>query len=147
MAATTKADTVVIVDDEPHNVLWMVDYLESKGLKTISCVDANDAMRVIRTEIFRALVVDLSIPVFEPFKSRLSEAGELYQRYPGLIVAKEARNIGYRGRQVIIYSVHREDSIQGEADRLMCTYITKGRPRMIKEELDAVVSYDPTEQD
>jgi hypothetical protein len=59
--------------------------------------------------------------------------------------AREARNRGYRDRQVVIYSVHRDAAVAEEAARLGCTYILKGRPKEIINELKEVVSYDPTD--
>ena len=44
----------------------------------------------------------------------------------------------------MIYSVHREEAVEVEATKLGCTYIRKGRPREMKEELLDVLSYDPT---
>ena len=68
----------------------------------------------------------------------------VYQKYPGLQVAWHARNAGYRGRQVIIYTVHREPEVEHEARIMDCTYILKGRPKDLKEEIMAVISFDPT---
>ena len=45
---------------------------------------------------------------------------------------------------VVIYSVHREPEVTQEVGKLGCTYIRKGRPKEIKEELLRVLSFDPT---
>lgn len=45
----------------------------------------------------------------------------------------------------MIYSVHKDASVAEEASKLGCTYILKGRPKEIKAEIEAVVSYDPTQ--
>lgn len=144
MAKTTKPDVVVLVDDELHNMSWMVDFLSSKSLGCITAENANNAIDVLDKEIYRAVVVDLNIPILDPVASAAIAKGEVYGKYPGLYVASYARNKGYRGKQVVIYSVHRDPQVSEEAAKLGCTYIIKGRPKEIKQELDAVVSFDPT---
>lgn len=144
MATTTKPDTIVLIDDEPYHVLWMVDYLESKGYKVVSVNHLNAALDYIESEIYRALIIDLNIPVMPPYEAALSDRGGPYALYPGLFLAERARNRGYRNRQVVIYSVHRDAAVSDEVTKLGATYILKGRPQMIKAEIDDVLSFDPT---
>ena len=66
MAKTTNPNSIVIVDDELHNMIWMVDYLELKGFKTILSSDAKDAIAILDKEIYRVVIVDLNIPVLDP---------------------------------------------------------------------------------
>lgn len=144
MAITTKPKTIVLVDDEIHHMSWMVDYLEGKGLTVKTADNLNDGLNLVNEEIFRALIIDLSIPILPPLDHDVSKKGILYTRYPGLYLAFSARNRGYRDRQVVIYSVHNDPSVAEEASRLRCTYILKGRPHEIKKEIDLVIQYDPT---
>jgi CheY-like chemotaxis protein len=144
MAVTTKPDTVVLIDDEPYHVLWMVDYLESKGYKVMRANYLNAALDYIETEVYRALIIDLNIPVVTPYDKALADRGGAYARYPGLFLAERARNRGYRDRQVVIYSVHRDAEVSEEVSKIGVTYILKGRPQTIKGEIDEVLSYDPT---
>lgn len=144
MALTTVADTIIVIDDELQNVLWMVDWFDAKGLYVQVAPNVNEALERVNEEIYRALIVDLNIPVLEPLDAAVAALGPVYVKYPGLFVANKARNRGYRDRQVIIYSVHKDPEVSAEAQRLGCTYIIKGRPREIKEELENVLSYDPT---
>ncbi|MBY3345379.1 response regulator [Rhizobium laguerreae] len=144
MAKTTDSKTIVLIDDEIHNMSWMVDYLHSRGFEAITASNANDAVQILDKEIYRAVIVDLNIPILDPLVSAAVAKGDVYGRFPGLYVAYYARNKGYRDRQVVIYSVHRDPAVSEEASRLGCTYIIKGRPKEIKQELDAVVTYDPT---
>lgn len=144
MAKTTDSKTIVLIDDELHNMTWMVDYLCSRGLLTLTASSANDAVAIVEQEIYRAIIVDLNIPIMDPLTNTALAKGEVYGRFPGLYVASYARNKGYRDRQVVIYSVHRDAGVSEEAARLGCTYIIKGRPKEIKLELDAVISFDPT---
>ena len=145
MAKTTVSDTIVILDDEIYNITWMIDYLNNKDLKVEISSTANDAIELINREIYRAIIVDLNVPILPPLESSVVEMGSVYAKYPGLYVARAARNRGYRDRQVILYSVHRDAGVAEEARKLSCTYILKGRPKEIKAELDAVVAFDPTE--
>jgi len=147
MAKTTVADTVIVIDDELQNVLWMVDWFDSKGLYVQVAPNVNEALERVNEEIYRALIVDLNIPVLEPLDSAVQAMGPVYSKYPGLYVANRARNRGYRNRQVIIYSVHKDPEVSREASLLGCTYIIKGRPREIKAELEAVLAFDPTSGD
>ncbi len=144
MAKTTVSDTVIIVDDELQNTLWMADYLDSKSLYVQVAANVNEAIEIIDAEIYRALVIDLNIPVLPPYDAAATALGAAYARYPGLFVARHARNAGYRGRQVMLYSVHKDPAVAEEAQKLDCTYILKGRPKEIKQEIDNVVDFDPT---
>lgn len=144
MAKTTKPKTVVLIDDEIHNMSWMLDYLHSQGFDAVTASNANEAVRILEKEIYRAVIVDLNIPVLEPLIGSVVAKGGVYGKYPGLYVAFYARNKGHRDRQVVIYSVHRDPSVSEEAARIGCTYIIKGRPKEIKRELEEVVSFDPT---
>ena len=133
-----------MLDDEIYNLTWMMDFFYSKGLDIIPASTANDAIEIINSEIYRAAVIDLNVPLLPPLDTAAAEYGETYVRYPGLFVARQARNRGYRDRQVVIYSVHRDEAVMREAKMLGCTYILKGRPKEIKEELNAVLEFDPT---
>lgn len=144
MAKTTVPNTILMLDDEIYNLTWMMDFFYSKGLDIIPASTANDAIEIINSEIYRAAVIDLNVPLLPPLDTAAAEYGETYVRYPGLFVARQARNRGYRDRQVVIYSVHRDEAVMREAKMLGCTYILKGRPKEIKEELNAVLEFDPT---
>ena len=144
MARTTIADTVFVLDDEMYNMTWMMEFLESRGLKAKEFSNVNDILGAIREEVYRCVIVDLNVPVLSPVDKDVESEGDVFRRYPGLFVASVARNAGYRGRQVVIYSVHKDEAVEAEANRLGCTYIRKGRPREMKAELLDVLSYDPT---
>ena len=144
MARTTVADTVIILDDEIYNLTWMIEFFESQKLKVKVFDNVNLIVDSIREEIYRCLVVDLNVPVLPPLDKDVEERGDVFRRYPGLFVAALARNEGYRGRQVVIYSVHKDEQVEVEAIKLGCTYIRKGRPREMKAELLDVLSFDPT---
>ena len=144
MARTTVADTVLVLDDEIYNLRWMIEFIQARGLKTKEFSNVNQIVGIIQKEVYRCMVVDLNVPVLPPLDKDVEERGDVFRRYPGLYVAALARNTGYRGRQVVIYSVHKDDAVEIEATRLGCTYIRKGRAREMKSELQDVLSYDPT---
>ena len=144
MARTSVEDTILILDDEIYNLRWMIEFFKNRGLKVETFNDANQIISEIKKEIFRCLVIDLNVPIRSPLDKDAEKKGDIFRRYPGLFVASMARNFGYRGKQVVIYSVHREEAVEVEATKLGCTYIRKGRPREMKEELLEVLSYDPT---
>jgi CheY-like chemotaxis protein len=144
MAKTTAPRTIVVLDDEPFSVSWLAEYLEDQGYHVRSFTNANEAAEQVETEIYRCLILDLNVPLFGPLDTLASSRGEVYRKYPGLYVALVARNKGYRDRQVIIYSVHRDVEVAEEARKLGCTYILKGRPRELKAEIDQVLAFDPT---
>lgn len=144
MAKTTVPDTILMLDDELYNLTWMMDFFYSQGFDIAPASTANDALDLINSEIYRAAIIDLNVPLLPPHDTAAAEFGETYVRYPGLFVARQARNRGYRDRQVVIYSVHRDEAVMQEARKLGCTYILKGRPKEIKQELLAVLEFDPT---
>lgn len=136
-------DLVLLLDDELSSMMWMMDYLYSKGFTVDTAGNANDAYTMVQNEKYRAAIIDLNVPITPPLDEIAKGLDPVYLKFPGLLVAREARTKGHRDRQVIIYSVHREAEVREIAEKLRCTYIIKGRPVEIKEELDAVFSYTP----
>lgn len=135
---------ILIVDDEPSNVYWLIDYIEAEGYAVTHVTNLNDAIREIGSKVYRAAIIDLNIPALEPLSAELRKEGGAYARFPGLYAARHARNSGYRDRQTIIYSVHQDPEVRHEANRMLCTYLIKGRPKAFKDELTAVLAFDPT---
>lgn len=146
MAITSKPDTILLMDDELFNIEWLIDYLESKGYNIYPTSSADEAIQAVSQEIYRAAIFDLNVPLSVHPNPGPQTHKPVYHKYPGLYVAWYARNQGYRGRQVIIYTVHRDEEVANEAKILGCEYILKGRPRELKEEIDSILSFDPTQQ-
>ena len=144
MARTTVPDTVLILDDELYNLTWLIDFLQSRELKTMTFREASGIVPELRSEIYRCLILDLNVPVRPPLDADAESRGHIFRQYPGLYIAWLARNFGYRGRQILVYSVHKDEGVEVETQRLGCAYIRKGRPREMKSELEQVLSYDPT---
>lgn len=136
---------ILIVDDEPHGISWLCEYLHEKNYSCVVAKNIQDAVNHLATKRFRAIVVDLNVPISSEYNAALSEKGELYKKYPGLYFAEHSRNQGYRDRQVIVYSVHDLDEVRLVTNRIRIDYATKGRPRGFKSLIDEVLSYDPTQ--
>ena len=135
-----KAETILLADDEPYNLEWVIEYLRSKECSVTVAENVDQALEKLRRAQFRSVVVDLSLPILD---TTISGNEPLFIRYPGLIIADFARNHGHLGRQVIVYSVHDDPLVRAFAEKIHCTYLLKGRPRQFKAELDDVLSYDP----
>lgn len=144
MAKTTNSSTVVVLDDELFNIEWLLDFLAAQGYETITSSSASEAIGIVSEEIYRALILDLNVPISPDLVEAAGKLGSVFKKYPGLFVAWTARNAGYRDRQIVIYSVHRDVEVAQEASRLGVTYILKGRPAELKDEINAVLSFDPT---
>lgn len=136
-------DTILLADDEPYNLGWLVEFLQSRSFKVAQVRTVDEAVDALRQARYRAVIADLSIPVHD---ASLVSAPSLQSKYPGLVIANIARTSGHLNRQVVIYSVHDDDAVRSEATRLGCTYLRKGRPREFKEELVDILSYDPLNQ-
>jgi CheY-like chemotaxis protein len=137
-----KADTILLADDEPYNLQFIVDFLESLGYKTEVADNVDKAIQRLQENRFRAVIADLSIPLLSPM-GFLSGNAPIYLKYPGLQIADYARNHNHTGRQVIVYSVHDDLQVRELAKRLGVTYLLKGRPRALKEEIKEVLDFDP----
>lgn len=139
-------EKILIVDDEPHYLVWLEEYLVRLGYDVVFKETANDAAQVAAEKPFRAIIFDLNIPIADPLKELALAKGGLYVTFPGLYLASVARTAGFRDRQIIVYSVHSLEEIDAECRKLSCTYISKGRPALFKAELEEVLSYDPSKQ-
>jgi CheY-like chemotaxis protein len=134
--------TVLMADDEPFNLEWVMEYLASKAydVEVVDHVDA--AIQRLQEVRFRCVIADLSIPVRQP-NHLPGTTDALAVQYPGLTIAKYARTRGHLDRQVIVYSVHDDPLVEAFTRKIGCTYLHKGRPRQFKGELDEVLRFDP----
>jgi CheY-like chemotaxis protein len=134
---------ILLIDDEPFHIRWLAENLQDDGYEIEFARDVRSALEAIAREEFRALIVDLNIPVFGADQDKAQTLGDIYALFPGLMVASEARNKGYRHKRVIIYSAHKEANVQAEANMLNVQYIIKGDTRQVMREINDVLSYDP----
>ena len=87
MAQTTQKDSIILMDDELYSMMWLVDYLSNKGFSVLPARTANEALQMLREEIYRCAIIDLNIPFFEPLNEAIKSLKDVYRRYPGLFVA------------------------------------------------------------
>lgn len=140
------SDTILIVDDEPMYLEWFADYLISKGLKVKFTETADEAIRQSQVATYRAYIIDLNMPASPALKEDIKNRTALDAEYPGLIVARTIRTAGESGSRVIVYSVYVSESLHDEVKRLGCIFVQKGRPKVIKDQIDQVLSIDPKKQ-
>ena len=134
--------SVLLVDDEPEHLDWLVDYLKGKGYKAVVTTNVREALDAMEATMFRAYIVDLNIPL-GGWVPRLGARSGAYTDYRGLYVLQLARSQGNDGTRVVAYSAHSNEQIMSEIKRLYCQYIVKGRPREFKKEIDLVLQHDP----
>ena len=139
MDAGEGQKSILMLDDELSGMTWMLDYLYSKDFSVDTANNANDAFELASKGKYDAAIIDLNVPLTPPLDTLAEQLDPVYLKFPGLLVAREARNKGHRGQQIIIYTVHREAEIKEIADKLGCTYIIKGRPIEIKDELERIL--------
>jgi CheY-like chemotaxis protein len=129
--ATYDTNSVLLADDEPEHLEWLVEYLEAKGKNVTIATNVREALEISETRWFRVYIVDLNIPLGGwPESTRA-----MYINYPGLAIIEAIRSQGNDGRRVIAYSAHLNDSINSEMRRLYTDYLAKGRPIQLKERL------------
>jgi CheY-like chemotaxis protein len=130
---------VLLADDEPEHLDWLVDYLATKGLKTIVTTTVKEAIEEIEKAAFRAYLIDLNIPL-GGWIPTITVGSQTYDDYHGLYILKLVRSQGNPGNRVIAYSAHQNDPIAAAIRRLYCSYVVKGRPRDLKEEITVLLA-------
>ena len=133
---------VLLADDEPEHLDWLVDYLSVKGLKTTIVTTIGESVKAFEEVLFRAYIVDLNIP-FGGWVPSIPQPSPTYSEYHGLYALKLIRSQGNPGSRVIAYSAHYNDQIVKEMRRLYCKYVVKGRPLDLKTEIETALKADP----
>jgi len=136
------ADRVLLADDEPEHLGWLVDYFAAKGLTTVTALNVGQALEYADGVDFRCYVVDLNIP-FGKWAPTGPKMGATYELYKGLHIAQRVRSLPNSGARVVAYSAHFNDQISAEIKKLYCRYVVKGRPRELKLELAQILRHDP----
>ncbi len=139
-------DHILVMDDEPHLLDWLVEYLESKTYHVELVTNVQDAIAKLAINRYRMVILDLNIPASSEYLQKIKDKGDTYSEYRGLYVAEFARTKGHRGRQTVVYSVHDSYSVSLACEKVGITYLVKGRPRQFKKELDDILSYDPSQE-
>jgi CheY-like chemotaxis protein len=128
---------VLVLDDEPEYVQWIREYLEAKRLSVTFARTLREALQAIATKDYRLLLVDMNVPSDPDLPGDLRVRTPLIDKYPGLALAIQARNMGYGAHSVIAYTVHDDDAIDVELGKLNCRYVLKGRPQALKRVVDS----------
>lgn len=136
------AQEILIADDEPIYLGFLIDYLNSQKYKTKLAETADDAISAATENNYRAYVVDLNIPASSALKATASKK-DLEESFPGISIARAILTSGVSPGKVLIYSVHLTDALHAELSRLGVEYVQKGRPKNIKDALVRVLSFDP----
>lgn len=138
---------VLMIDDEPASALFIQDFLGSRGISLRLCTNYSDGLKELSGERkYRFVICDLNIPIGFNVDAPMERYNVSFERFPGVYLASKARTLGYRDRQVFVYSVHREANVNQFLDDIGCSYLIKGRPRQIFEEIDCILGYDPTKE-
>ncbi|ELY4032349.1 response regulator [Cronobacter malonaticus] len=134
---------ILIMDDEPHFLEWLVEYIESKGFGIDIVNTVDQAVAALDNNSYRVVICDLNVPASFEMQSKIDVKGNLYKKYRGLYPAEYARTKGHRGKQVIVYSVHDSEDVQEKCRKVDIQYLVKARPREFKKEFDNILSYSP----
>ena len=143
MTFEDRLNTVLIIDDEPFQTEWLTDYFQARGFEVVQSEDLQSALNALERVRYRYVIIDLSIPFSPALAEPLAALGTEFFRYPGLMAARKARSTGHNTFQVIVYSVHDSDDVQSYADRIVCRYILKGRPRELKLHIESTMNRQP----
>lgn len=133
---------ILIADDEPIYLGFLIDYLSGKNYKVKLAETADAAIAAAAACNYRAYVIDLNIPASDLLKASAIKK-DLEESFPGISIARAILTSGVSPGKILIYSVHLTDALYAEIDRLRVQYVQKGRPKNIKEALDRVLSFDP----
>jgi CheY-like chemotaxis protein len=134
------ADTVLVIDDEPEHIQWLLDFIQSRGLKTQIATTVKEAIDFVEKYQFRGYIVDLNIPM-GGWAPVFASPGPVYDKYMGFYVIKYVRTQGNKGRNVMAYSAHSNEQIISETDNLYCESTTKGRAKDLKDSINALLSF------
>ena len=136
---TLLSTTLLVVDDEPEHIQWLLDYIEAKGMKTQLACSVGEAVALAEKNQYRGYIVDLNIPLGN-WTSVFKSTSDIYEKYKGFLVIKYVRTQGNLGQNVTAYSAHYNEQITGEAKTLYCEYTTKGRVKEFKSEVEKLIN-------
>lgn len=127
--------SVLLADDEPEHLEWLVDYLKAKGLAVHIATNVEEAMKAGEEAWYWAYIVDLNIPL----GNWPAPSNSTFQSYPGLTIIQSIRSQGNNGARVIAYSAHSNSVIEAEIKRLYTDYVAKGRPQQLKDRINELL--------
>lgn len=134
--------TILLADDEPLHLGFLIDYLKGQGYEVELAETADSAIAASQAKEYRAYIVDLNIPASEMLKAQALNK-EIEGSFPGISIARSILTSGISPSRVLMYSVHLTEALFAEVQRLRIQYVQKGRPKIIKEALREVLRVDP----
>jgi len=130
---TRSPKTVLLVDDQPEFLQWVIEFLERLGFKVHTVKTYPEAVEALRPTDHELILVDMEIPARNALPPDMVKRAPLVEKYPGIGVAIRARTVGYGANKVIGYTVHDDDAAAKELEKLGCRYVLKGRPGEFKD--------------
>jgi CheY-like chemotaxis protein len=136
VAKGASSKTVLVLDDEPEYLDWVVDYLESHGLAVQFASTLANAIDMVSRREYCLFLVDMNVPDGGATTPEMLQRTPLIAQFPGLALAQVCRNAGYGRHSVIAYTVHDHPGAEAELEKLWCRYVLKGRPEVLKSVID-----------
>lgn len=131
--------TILVVDDEPEHIQWLLDFIQAKGMQTQVVCSVADAIAAAAENQYRGYVVDLNIPMGS-WTPTFQIQNDLYEKYKGFYVLKYVRTQGNLGKNVTAYSAHYNEAIIKEIGVLYCEYTSKERARDFKAIIEIFIN-------
>jgi CheY-like chemotaxis protein len=125
--------SVLLIDDEPEYFSWLVEFFESLSESVSFATSLSGGLDQLGKKKYDLLIIDLNLPAGGTLIESVANKGPLGTKYPGLIICRRARTMGYKAREVIAYTVHHDQAVEGELANLDVAYVLKGRPQVLKE--------------
>lgn len=136
---TLLPQTILVVDDEPEHIQWLLDYIDAKGMETQLACSVGEAVALVEKNQYHGYIIDLNIPMGD-WTPTFKTPNDVYEKYKGFFVIKYVRTQGNLGQNVTAYSAHYNEQIIGEAKTLYCEYTAKGRVKEFKAEVEKLIS-------
>jgi CheY-like chemotaxis protein len=82
---------LLIIDDDPRNIFALVNTLRAKSYDCLSCLSAEEALRILRTdEVIDAVLIDMMMPEMDGYEA-IPLIKEIPERKETFIVAVTAQ--------------------------------------------------------
>lgn len=131
--------TALLADDELEYLGWLIEYLESKDVEVVTANNCDKAIQWIKDRKFDIYIIDLNIPLIDDDIDLRGVDSEIAQIYPGLIIAKYARDFGAVTNQVFIYTVHSDKAVIDFCTKFGANYLLKGRIEEFDRRISAII--------
>jgi DNA-binding response OmpR family regulator len=99
---------ILVVDDEPHAVELLQEFLTAKGYEVLTAADGEEALQKVKEERPHAILLDVRMPGMD-----------------GLEVLKRVREIDHEVGVIMVTAVHEEETGRQALQLGAFDYITK----------------------